>query len=74
MALNYFEHFLSFVSAIVGCVLMYAFTSLDGVPVGIASSAAGSKSLQSLREKSLSQLSKKRGKNTIIYRYYQKLI
>ena len=46
MALNYFEHFLAFVSAVGGCVLMYAFTSLDGVPVGIASSEAGSKSLQ----------------------------
>ena len=71
MALNYFEHFLVIVSAADGCVLMNAFTSLDGVPVGIASSAAGFKSLQSLQEKSISQ---KNEEKTIIYSYYQKLI
>lgn len=39
MALNYFEHFLVFVSAISGCVSVSAFAPLAGLPVGIASSA-----------------------------------
>ena len=37
--LNYFEDFLSFVSAVGGCVSVYAFALLVGVPVGIMSSA-----------------------------------
>ena len=37
--LKYFEHFLVFVSAVTGCVLIFVFASLVGVPVGIASSA-----------------------------------
>ena len=36
--LNYFEHFLVFVSAVSGCFSISAFASLVGVPVGIASS------------------------------------
>ena len=39
-ALNYFQHFLIFISAVSGCVSIFAFASLAGVPVGIASSAA----------------------------------
>ena len=37
-ALNYFEHFLVFVSAVSGCISFSSFASLVGVPVGIASS------------------------------------
>ena len=39
--LNYYEHFLIFISAVSGCVSISVFTSLVGVPVGIASSAVG---------------------------------
>ena len=42
-ALNYFEHCLVFVSAISSCVSIYAFLSLVGAPVSIASSAVGLK-------------------------------
>ena len=42
-ALNYFEHFLIFVSAVGGCVSISVFTSLTSVPVGITSSAVGLK-------------------------------
>ena len=42
-ALNYFEHFLVFVSELSGCVSISAFASLVGFPVGIASSAVGLK-------------------------------
>ena len=38
-ALNYFEHFPFFVSAIRGCDSVSCFASLVGVPVGIKSSA-----------------------------------
>ena len=41
--LNYFDHFLIFNSAASGCVLIYAFASLVGVPAGIVSSTAGLK-------------------------------
>ena len=40
---NCSEHFLVFISAISGCVLILAFASLVGVPVGITSSAVGLK-------------------------------
>ena len=40
-ALNYFEHFLVFVSAVSSCVSIRAFALLIGVPVAIASSAVG---------------------------------
>ena len=43
--LNYFEHFLIFISVVRGCVSVSAFASLVGVPVGIASSAVGIKLL-----------------------------
>ena len=42
-ALNYFEHFLVFVSAFKGCVSIPAFASVIGVPVAIVSSAVGIK-------------------------------
>ena len=37
--LNYIEHFLILGSAITGCVSIFAFTSLGGIPIGITSSA-----------------------------------
>ena len=44
MVLNYFEHFLVFVSAVSGCVSISAFASLVGVPKAIiVSSAVGLK-------------------------------
>ena len=42
-ALNYFEHFLVFVSALGNCVSIFVFASLFGVPAGIAISAVGLK-------------------------------
>ena len=36
MALNYFEHFLIFISAVSGCVSIPEFVSLVSVSVGIA--------------------------------------
>ena len=42
-ALNYFDHFLVFVSDANGCVSISTFASLVGVPVSILSSAAGLK-------------------------------
>ena len=42
-ALNYFEHFLVFVSALSGSVSISAFVSLVGFPVGIASCGVGLK-------------------------------
>ena len=41
MALNYIEQSLIVVSTITGCVSIFAFTSLVGIPVGIGSSAVG---------------------------------
>ena len=41
--LNYFEHILIFISVISCCVSISAFVSLVGTPVGITSSALGSK-------------------------------
>ena len=41
--LNYFEHFLVFISAVSGCVSISASTLLVRVPVGIASSVVGLK-------------------------------
>ena len=43
MALNYFEHFVIFISAVSGCVSISPFGSLVGIPVGITSSAVGLK-------------------------------
>ena len=44
-ALNYFENFLVFVSAVSGCVSISAFASLVGVPVGICELCSGIKNL-----------------------------
>ena len=41
--LNYNEHFLILASAITGCVLISAFATLVGIPVGITNSAEGLK-------------------------------
>ena len=66
-ALNYFEHFFIFISAVSGCVSISEFASLVGVPVGITSSEIGLKIVQSLQElKGISQISRKKEKNTII--------
>ena len=40
-ALNCFEYFFIFISAVSGCVSIAAFASLVVVPVGITSSAVG---------------------------------
>ena len=37
--LDYIEHFLILASTITGCVSVFAFTSLIGIPIGITSSA-----------------------------------
>ena len=42
-ALNYFEHFLAFISAVNGCVSISAFASLIGGPIGVVSFAVGLK-------------------------------
>ena len=47
-ALNYFKHFLAFVSAVSGCVSVSTFTSSVGIPVGITNSAVGFKSCASI--------------------------
>ena len=43
--LNYFEHFLLFISIATGCVLISAFPSSVGISVGITSSVLGQYSL-----------------------------
>ena len=42
-ALNYFKHFLIFISAVIDFVWIFAFTSLVSVPVGIRRSEVGIK-------------------------------
>ena len=42
-ALNYFENFLIFISAVSGCISISEFASLVGVHVGMTSSAVGLK-------------------------------
>ena len=41
--LNYIKHFLILASAITGCISIFAFTFLLGIPSGITSSAKGLK-------------------------------
>ena len=41
--LNYIEHLLILVSTVTGCVSIFAFASLVGIPVDITSSAVGLK-------------------------------
>ena len=43
MTVNYIEHFLMLASTITGCVPIFAFSSLVGIPIGIKSSAVGLK-------------------------------
>ena len=42
--LNYIEHFLILVSAVTGCISIFVFASLFGIPIGITSSEIGLKS------------------------------
>ena len=42
-SLNYIEHFLILASIIIGCISIYAFTSLFDIPIGITSSSIGLK-------------------------------
>ena len=39
--LNYIEHFLILASTITGCISIFAFASLFGIPIRITSSAIG---------------------------------
>ena len=66
--LNYFEHFLAFVSAMSGCVSVSAFASLVGVCGSIASSAEGWKicTLTTVVKKYSSIIMKKRKKHNKI--------
>ena len=41
--LNYIENFLILASAITGCISIFVFASLLGIPIGITSSAIGLK-------------------------------
>ena len=41
--LNYVEHLLILGSSVTGCVSIFAFASLIGIPIGITSSAVGLK-------------------------------
>ena len=59
--LNYFEHFLLFISAVTVYLSICVLASKVSIPESISSSALGLKSLQSLQElKSISQLSRKK--------------
>ena len=40
-ALNHFEHIFVFVSAVSGCISIFALTSLVGITIAIMSSALG---------------------------------
>ena len=69
-ALNYFEHFLIFFSASSGCSSFPAFASLVSVPVGITSSAVGTKiCVITARIKKDKSIIKKKGKSMIIKCY-----
>ena len=41
--LNYINHILIVISTITGCILISAFSSLVGIPIGVTSSAIGLK-------------------------------
>ena len=62
---NYIEHFLAFVSAVSGCVSIFAFVSWISVTLGIARSAAGLKicALTAGNKKYQSVIKKKRKKH-----------
>ena len=62
--LNYIVHFLILGSAIVGCVSIFAFSSLVGIPIGITSSAIGLKIFEITggTKKHKSLIKKKEGK------------
>ena len=64
--LNYFHHFLVFISAVSGCVSISAFDLLVSVSLGIASSAVELNICAIIQKlKVLGQLSRKRGKSMI---------
>ena len=64
--LNYFEHFLVLIFAVSLCVSLSVFVLLVGAPAGITSSAAILKICTiTAGTKSLSQLSRERGKTMI---------
>ena len=48
--LNYIEHFLILVSTVTGCISIFAFAPLIGIPIGITISEIRLKSLQYLQE------------------------
>ena len=71
-ALYYFKLFLIFIPAASGCVSIFEFASLTGVPVGTTSFAIGLKIVQSLQKlKSTSEISRKKIKKTTIIQCYQ---
>ena len=66
MALNYFEQFLVFVSAVSGCLSKSAFASFVEVFVGTASSAVGLKICTiTTAIKKYKSIIKKRGKSMV---------
>ena len=66
-ALYYFKLFLIFIPAASGCISIFEFASLTGVPVGTTSFAIGLKIVQSLQKlKSTSEISRKKIKKTTI--------
>ena len=66
-ALYYFKLFLIFIPAVSGCVSIFEFASLTGVPVGTTSFAIGLKIVQSLQKlKSTSEISRKKIKKPTI--------
>ena len=69
--LIYFSHFLIFISVVSGCVSFFAFASLVGIHVDIASSAAVIKTSYQRELKSISQLSRRKRKS-LIKCYWQK--
>ena len=69
--LNYIEHLLSLISTVTGCISISSFASLVslvGIPIGITSSAIGSKICAiSAGIKSISQSLRKRKRSVIKY-------
>ena len=63
--LNYIVHFLILGSAIIGCVSIFAISSLVGIPIGITSSAIGLKTSEIIggTKKYKSLINKKEGKH-----------
>ena len=66
--LNYFEHFVIFISAVSGCASISAFAWLVGIPIGITSFALGLKicAITAGIKKDKSIIKKKRKNNHIV--------